>query len=104
MKISSCPQCNETQIVKSGIIKDRQQYLCKKYNYYFNVNKIANKIDNYYISKSLQLYREGISYREIECIIGLSHVTVSNWVRDFIVRKPSPNDRQATYRICYHAE
>src|SRR5690606_33649169 len=130
MKISSCPKCNETQIVKSGIIKDRQRYLCKKCNYYFTVNKIEKngkikdrqiylckksnyyftvnkikkKIDNYYITKALQLYLEGLSYREIERIIGVSHVTVSNLVKEFKVKKPSHNDNHPTYKIFNHAE
>lgn len=104
MKISSCPKCNETQIVKSGIIKDRQRYLCKKCNYYFTVNKIGKKIDNYYITKALQLYLEGLSYREIERIIGVSHVTVSNWVKEFKVKKPPHNDYHPTYKIFNHAE
>jgi DNA-directed RNA polymerase specialized sigma24 family protein len=37
----------------------------------FTVNKIG-KIDDYYVTKALQLYLEGLSYREIERIIGVS--------------------------------
>lgn len=104
MKISNCPKCNGIQIVKSGIIKDRQRYLCKKCGYYFTVNKIGKKIDNYYITKALQLYLEGLSYREIERIIGVSHVTVSNWVKEFKIKKTSHNDYHPTYKIFNHLE
>jgi hypothetical protein len=38
----------------------------------FTVNKIQ-KIDDYYVTKALQLYLEGLSYREIERIIGVCH-------------------------------
>jgi transposase-like protein len=104
MIIESCPKCQGNQIVKSGIIKDRQRYLCKSCNYYFTVNKIGKKIDDYYVTKALQLYLEGISYREIERIIGVSHVTVSNWVKAYKVKKPAQTDYHPTYKIFNHPE
>jgi len=104
MQVQSCPKCQENNIVKSGIIKDRQRYLCKKCNYYFTVNKLGKKIDDYYVTKALQLYLEGISYREIERIIGVSHVTVSNWVKAYKVKKPSQTDYHPTYKIFNHLE
>lgn len=99
MKISNCPRCYSTEIVKSGIIKKRQRYRCKKCNYFFTVNKIGKKIDNYYVTKALQLYMEGLSFREIERILGISHVSVSNWVKEFKVRKPAHKDYHPTYKI-----
>ena len=104
MQVQSCPKCQENNIVKSGVIKDRQRYLCKKCNYYFTVNKLGKKIDDYYVTKALQLYLEGISYREIERIIGVSHVTVSNWVKAYKVKKPSQTDYHPTYKIFNHLE
>ncbi|WP_438839279.1 transposase-like zinc-binding domain-containing protein [Flavobacterium macrobrachii] len=32
MEFLSCPKCQSNTFVKSGIIKDRQRYLCKKCN------------------------------------------------------------------------
>ncbi|OYU79052.1 MAG: transposase [Flavobacterium sp. BFFFF1] len=104
MNISGCPKCQDKHIVKSGVIKDRQRYLCKKCNYYFTVNKLGKKIDDYYVTKALQLYLEGLSYREIERIIGVSHVTVSNWVREYRVKKPSHGYYHPTYKIFNHLE
>lgn len=104
MIIECCPKCQGNQIVKSGIIKDRQRYLCKSCQYYFTVNKIGKKIDDYYVTKALQLYLEGISYREIERIIGVSHVTVSNWVKAYKVKKPAQTDYHPTYKIFNHPE
>ena len=80
MEILACPKCQNNQIVKSGIVKNRQRYLCKPCNYFFSVNKLGKKIDDYYVTKALQLYHEGLSFREIERIIGVSHVSISNWV------------------------
>jgi transposase-like protein len=104
MEILACPKCQDNHIVKSGIIKGRQRYCCKKCNYFFTVNKIGKKIDNYYVTKALQLYLEGLSFREIERIIGVSHVTVSNWTKEFNIKKPTQADYHPTYKILNHLE
>ena len=104
MDILACPKCQGNQIIKSGIISNKQRYLCKKCNYFFTVNKIGKKIDDYYVTKALQLYLEGLSYREIERIIGVSHVTVSNWVKSFNIKKPSQSNYHPTYKILSHLE
>lgn len=104
MELLSCPKCHSDRIVKSGIINGKQRYLCKICNYYFTVNKLGKKIDNYYVTKALQLYLEGLSFREIERIIGVSHVTVSNWVKEFRIKKPSHGDYHPTYKIFNHPE
>lgn len=104
MEILACPKCQDNHIVKSGIIKGRQRYCCKKCNYFFTVNKIGKKIDNYYVTKALQLYLEGLSFREIERIIGVSHVTVSNWIKEFNIKKPTQADFHPTYKIFNHIE
>ena len=46
MDIPACPKCQNTIIVKSGVIKDRQRYLCKSCNYFFTVNKLGKKIED----------------------------------------------------------
>ncbi len=104
MEILSCPKCQNNHIIKSGIINNKQRYLCKKCSYFFTVNKIGKKIDDYYVTKALQLYLEGLSYREIERIIGVSHVTISNWVKMFNIKKPSHADHHPTYKIFSHLE
>ncbi|HEY4617927.1 MAG TPA: helix-turn-helix domain-containing protein [Flavobacterium sp.] len=104
MEILACPKCQGSNIIKSGVINSKQRYLCKKCNYFFTVNKIGKKIDDYYVTKALQLYLEGLSYREIERIIGVSHVTISNWVKSFNIKKPSHGNYHPTYKIFSHLE
>ena len=104
MEILACPKCQSSNIIKSGVINSKQRYLCKKCNYFFTVNKIGKKIDDYYVTKALQLYLEGLSFREIERIIGISHVTVSNWVKTFNIKKPSHANYHPTYKILSHLE
>jgi|GEM_PF-56044 len=84
----SCPKCLSQEYVKSGSIKGRQRYKCKSCNYYFSVQKLGKKINDYVVIKALQLYIEGISYREIERILGVSHVSVMNWVKTYKMQRP----------------
>src|SRR6056300_250192 len=83
-----CPKCQSQEYVKSGIIKGRQRFKCKNCNYYFTVQKLGKRIDNYYVVKALQLYVEGVSFREIERILGVSHVSVMNWVKTYKIKRP----------------
>jgi transposase-like protein len=99
MKITCCPNCSSSEYVKSGVIKDRQRYKCKKCNYYFTVNKVGKQIDSYFVNKALQLYLEGLSYREIERILGISHVSIINWVKKYNIKRPYSFEYHSTYKI-----
>jgi len=85
--------------VKSGIINDRQRYKCKDCGYYFTVSKLGKKIDDYYVNKALQLYLEGLTYREIERILGVSHVSVMNWVKKYNISRPYNENYHPSYKI-----
>lgn len=99
-----CPQCQSEEVIKSGIINDRQRYKCKSCGYNFTVNKLGKQIDQYYVTKALQLYLEGLTYREIERIIGVSHVSVMNWVRKYNIHKVQNTDYHPTYKILNQSE
>lgn len=100
MEIVICPKCsNQDSIVKSGIVNEKQRYLCKKCAYHFTVRKVGKKIDNYYIVKAIQLYLEGLSLREIERVLGVSHSTISNWIKTYNIQKPELNVYDPTYKI-----
>ncbi|MFY8020168.1 MAG: transposase [Bacteroidia bacterium] len=99
-----CPKCQSFRIIKSGILKDRQRYKCKNCSYFFTVNKLGKRIDNYYVTKALQLYIEGLSYREIERLLGTSHVSVMNWVKQYGLKRPENSQYHPTYKILNHAE
>ena len=67
-------------------------------------NQIIKEIDQYYVIKALQLYLEGVSYREIERLLGISHVSVMNWVRKYKIKAPERYDYHPTYKILNHNE
>ncbi len=99
-----CPKCSSSRTIKSGVVKNRQRYHCKNCSYYFTVNKLGKKVDDYYVIKALQLYLEGISYREIERLLGVSHVSVMNWVKKYHVNLPERDHYRPTYQILSHVE
>ncbi|MCU0436260.1 MAG: helix-turn-helix domain-containing protein [Bacteroidia bacterium] len=104
MKHKKCPRCKSNDLVKSGVIRNRQRFHCKACSYHFTVEKEGKSIDPYYVVKALQLYIEGVSYREIERILGVSHVSVLNWVRKYRVRSPENYDYRPTYKVLNHQE
>jgi transposase-like protein len=104
MKTKTCPNCSSDQYVKSGIVNNRQRYKCKSCGYYFTVNKLGKRIDDYYVNKALQLYLEGLSYREIERILGISHVSILNWVKRYNIKRPQNKNYHSTYKILNASE
>lgn len=104
MKNPPCPQCKHEKSAKSGIVKERQRYRCKECGYHFTVEKLGKQIDTYHVIKALQLYIEGVSYREIERLLGISHVTVMNWVKKWGIKAPEQTEYHPTYRIMNQAE
>lgn len=104
MEIINCPKCKSENINKSGFVKGRQRFMCKDCNYFFSVMKDGKNIDNYYVIKALQLYIEGVSLREIERLIGVSHVSVMNWVKKFNLKAPENTDYHPTYKVMRHDE
>jgi len=99
MEINLCPNCSSDQIVKSGIVNKRQRFKCKQCNYFFTVNKLGKKIDDYFVNKALQLYLEGLSFREIERILGVSHVSIMNWVKRYGIKRPQNKNYHSSYKI-----
>lgn len=104
MKIETCPNCGSKKYIKSGIVSNRQRYKCKSCNYFFSVNKIGKKIDDYYVNKALQLYLEGLTYREIERVLGVSHVSIMNWVKKYNIKRPYNHNYHPTYKILSGSE
>lgn len=100
----ACPKCESADATKSGVIGGRQRWKCKQCGYHYTVAKVGRETDSYYVIKALQLYVEGVSYREIERLLGVSHVSVMNWVKKYGVHAPRQTEYHPTYRILNHAE
>ncbi len=99
-----CPKCASFKIIKSGVVQERQRHKCKNCGYFFTVDKLGKRIDNYYVTKSIQLYYEGLSYRDIERLLGVSHVSVMNWVKQYGVVRPSTPHYNPEVELVSHEE
>jgi transposase-like protein len=79
----NCPKCNCSERVKSGIINGRQRYKCKtcKCNYTVEIKSTARPKSQK--KQALHLYLEGLGFRSIGRFLGVSNVSVLNWIRDF---------------------
>jgi len=83
MEEQACPKCGFQTTVKHGIVKGRQRYTCKSCRYNFTVFKLGKDLEKIYLIRSLQLYLEGLGFRAIGRTIGISHVTVLNWIKKY---------------------
>lgn len=75
-----CPKCTSVNIRKAGKAKGNQRWLCKDCRYHFSVDHIGkpNKLKE----DAVKLYLEGLGFRAIARFLGVSHVSVFNWVKD----------------------
>ena len=53
---------------------------------------------------TLQLYMEGVSFRTIERLLGVSHVSVMKWVKKYPIKAPGNQEYRPTYKILNHSE
>jgi ribosomal protein L37AE/L43A len=105
MELPHCPQCDSNNISRNGIIKEKQRYKCKDCGYNFTVDKLGKNIESFFVTKALQLYLEGLSFREIERLLGISHVSVMNWVKKYQIIIPGrKNNYRPTTLILTYAE
>ncbi|QLH45119.1 MAG: helix-turn-helix domain-containing protein [Bacteroidota bacterium] len=50
------------------------------------------------------MYVEGVTLREIERILGVSHVSVMNWIKQYGIQRPEQLEYRPTYKVFTHAE
>ncbi len=103
-KNPNCPRCDSESVIKSGFINKRQRFCCKSCSYFFTVLKKGKRIDDYFVVKALQLYLEGLSFREIERVLGVSHVSVSNWVKEYKITRLDNRQYRPDYQLLNHSE
>ncbi len=81
----NCPKCKSDQRVKNGVINDRQRYKCKKCSFNYTVEWKAG-IKPEYKRLALMMYLEGMGFRSIGRVIGVSYVAVYNWIKTFGIK------------------
>ena len=95
-----CPECKSTHINKNGKKKGKQNYIC--------VDCQRQFLDCYQIQKGysdelkrecLKMYVNGMGFRAIGRVKGISHVTVLNWVKQVGELLPNAYDPQTIPQV-----
>ena len=77
----NCPHCKKENIVKNGSsMHGRQRFLCRDCQRTFGV-KDGRRVEAATQAHARRLYLEGVGFRGIERLLGVSHVSVMNWVK-----------------------
>jgi transposase-like protein len=86
-----CPRCGSTQVRKNGHRSSQQNYLCKNCGRQFVESYSQRGYSDDVKQICLRMYYNGLGFREIERLTGISHNTIINWVRQ---AELSPNDSE----------
>ena len=78
-----CAKCNSVEKVKNGFVKGVQRYKCKGCGYNYTVEKRSGEYPKETKRKALHLYLEGLGFRSIGRFLGVSNVSILNWIKDF---------------------
>ena len=79
----NCPKCKSDKRIKAGFVKARQRYKCKECGYYFTVELKSTAKSTSIKKAALHLYLEGLGFRSIGRFLGVSNVSVLQWIRSF---------------------
>ena len=87
-------KCGKKEKVKNGFMKGKQRYRCKccGCSYIGSKNGYLDHIK----LKAIKYYLEGNEFRRIERLMGVSHVSVINWVKQLastIQQIPKKNEK-----------
>ncbi len=79
----NCPKCKSPNHKKNGKISERQRYQCHDCGYNYSVELKSTASSTFVKRQALQLYLEGLGFRSIGRLLGVSHVSVQNWIKKF---------------------
>lgn len=75
-----CPKCGNADFIKNGIVREKQRYKCKDCGCNYTQSS-RWRISKDKQQEAINLYLEGVGFRGIERLTGISHVTVMRWVK-----------------------
>ena len=79
----NCPKCNSSTKIKSGKTEGRQRYRCKECGCNYSVEMKSTAKPKSLKIQTLHMYLEGLGFRSIGRILGVSNVSVLKWIRKF---------------------
>ena len=78
-----CKHCGSEKVVKDGLVKGKQRYLCKGCN---RTSRCGDNRERYSIEKKIKvikLYPEGVGMRSIERLEKVPIALLVHWFRNF---------------------
>lgn len=95
----NCPRCQSAVVRKDGFVGIKQRHYCKSCQYHYTVSERKHKPIN--LKRfALELHLEGLSNREIKKVLGVSDVSIMNWIRiyryNFEALKDNPKRTKTT--------
>ena len=101
-----CPKCGSEVRTKAGFIGEAQRWLCKGCGCKYT-RSTPRGMPMQVKRRALQLYLEGLGFRAIGRLLGVSNVAVLKWIRAFgeeaeRLRKPGPPPRMAMIDEMWH--
>jgi transposase-like protein len=75
-----CPRCESSFYRKAGKSNCLQRYNCKKCNYYYTVCRKSTAKSLSIKRYALNMYLEGLGFRQIARVLTVSHTSVYRWI------------------------
>lgn len=85
IKMCKCKKCESLDVRKNGKVRSKQRYKCKQcgYNYIEGDKRATFSKPALVKNQAIQLYLLGLGFRAIGRFLGVSNVSVLNWVRKY---------------------
>jgi transposase-like protein len=80
LKSMRCPWCSSNHVNKNGRKKDKQNYICLDCRKQFIDSYDRRGYAQVIKQECLEMYANGMRFREIEKVKGVHHTTIINWV------------------------
>jgi len=79
--IMKCRKRDSNNKIKAGNIRGVQRYKCKNCGYHYTVERRSNEKSPETKRMAVRLYLEGMGFRAIGRVLGISYGTVYQWVK-----------------------
>ena len=76
----TCPKCRSAVRTKNGIVRGLQRYKCKDCGCNYTRSTLSRTPLDLRV-KCIRLYLEGVGFRGISRLTGVTHTTVMRWIK-----------------------
>lgn len=91
-----CPKCQADSVVKAGVVRHKQRYKCKTCGYFFTDPAQHRRGHTPNLKQqALAMVLDGNGIRPAARHVGVSHVSILNWVKQATDPIPTPSIEEA---------